>query len=188
MEKALFIDGQYLYSVMRENGIYRIDISKLMEHFGAVKAWYFSQDNPDPNAREKHERFLRALEYIPGMLVFRGITTVAYDKCPHCGQVVSRYKQKQVDVALTVEAMEAAYHFKHIIIIAGDSDFVPLLQTLRRKVCRLTLVCNTSTTKSELLRSADETVDLRQLLPLVRDDERKSDEEDEDIDSSIYEL
>jgi len=76
-----------------------------------------------------------------------------------------------MDIELTVDAMELAPHVDHVVIFSGDGDFRPLVESLQRKGVRVSVV---STIRSqppmiadELRRQADNFIELDELREVV---------------------
>jgi uncharacterized LabA/DUF88 family protein len=76
-----------------------------------------------------------------------------------------------MDIELTVNAMELAPHVDHIVLFSGDGDFRPLVESLQRQGVRVSVV---STIRSqppmiadELRRQADNFIDLNDLKEVI---------------------
>jgi uncharacterized LabA/DUF88 family protein len=76
-----------------------------------------------------------------------------------------------MDIELTVDAMELAPHVDHVVLFSGDGDFKPLLEALQRKGVRVSVV---STIRSqppmisdELRRQADNFIELDELRDVI---------------------
>lgn len=87
------------------------------------------------------------------------------------------YNKKQknsADMALSTHAVELIYlypHIKKIILVTGDADFRPLLQSLRKRGIETIIICDSQSASEDLLLLADDYKDFRDLIP---------DNEDED--------
>lgn len=77
-------------------------------------------------------------------------------------------RQKGVDTLIAVEMLSGAYDklFDMALLIAGDADFVPVLQEVRRRGVHLLLAAEIPTLSDELRRVCD------RFVPLVRDSYR----------------
>jgi uncharacterized LabA/DUF88 family protein len=85
-----------------------------------------------------------------------------------------RKKKNSVDIQLvsdTLEILNLYTHIDTIVLVTGDSDFRPLLLTLRRAGKMTHVVCDIKTASQELLAIADSFVDYRDILPNEGDDE-----------------
>jgi uncharacterized LabA/DUF88 family protein len=88
-----------------------------------------------------------------------------------------------MDIELTVNAMELAPHVDHIVLFSGDGDFRPLVESLQRQGVRVSVV---STVRSqppmiadELRRQADNFIELEGLRDVVGRPVREDDGTDE---------
>ena len=76
-----------------------------------------------------------------------------------------------MDIELTVDAMELAPYVDHVVLFSGDGDFRPLVASLQRKGVRVSVV---STIRSqppmiadELRRQADNFIELDELKDVI---------------------
>jgi uncharacterized LabA/DUF88 family protein len=76
-----------------------------------------------------------------------------------------------MDIELTVDALEIAPHVDHIVLFSGDGDFRPLIEALQRKGVRVSVV---STIRSQppmisddLRRQADNFIELDELKDVI---------------------
>ena len=76
-----------------------------------------------------------------------------------------------MDIELTVNAMELAPHVDHIVLFSGDGDFRPLIESLQRQGVRVSVV---STIRSQppmiaddLRRQADNFIELDELRDVI---------------------
>ena len=88
-----------------------------------------------------------------------------------------------MDIELTVNAMELAPHVDHIVLFSGDGDFRPLVESLQRQGVRVSVV---STIRSqppmiadELRRQADNFIELEGLRDVLGRPVREDDGTDE---------
>ena len=88
-----------------------------------------------------------------------------------------------MDIELTVNAMELAPHVDHIVLFSGDGDFRPLVESLQRQGVRVSVV---STVRSqppmiadELRRQADNFIELEGLRDVLGRPVREDDSTDE---------
>ncbi len=81
------------------------------------------------------------------------------------------YNKKQknsADMALSTHAIELIYmypHIKKIILVTGDADFRPLLQSLRKHGIETIIICDSQSASEDLLLLADDYKDFRDLIP-----------------------
>jgi uncharacterized LabA/DUF88 family protein len=76
-----------------------------------------------------------------------------------------------MDIELTVDAMEIAPHVDHVVLFSGDGDFRPLVESLQRQGVRVSVV---STVRSQppmiaddLRRQADNFIELDELRDVI---------------------
>ena len=93
------------------------------------------------------------------------------------------FNKGNMDIELTVNAMELAPHVDHIVLFSGDGDFRPLVESLQRQGVRVSVV---STVRSqppmiadELRRQADNFIELEGLRDVVGRPVREDDGTDE---------
>jgi uncharacterized LabA/DUF88 family protein len=84
-----------------------------------------------------------------------------------------RKKKNSVDIQLVSDTLENLRLYEHIdtyVLVTGDSDFRPLLLTLRRAGKMTHIVCDIKTASQELLSIADSFIDYRDILPNDEDE------------------
>ncbi|MBN1881956.1 MAG: NYN domain-containing protein [Deltaproteobacteria bacterium] len=80
----------------------------------------------------------------------------------------TKRKKNSADFALIAKTMEMIFQYPHLqtyILLTGDIDFRPLLQTLKRHGKRIIVICDSNTASEDLLEFADEYADYRALIP-----------------------
>jgi uncharacterized LabA/DUF88 family protein len=85
-----------------------------------------------------------------------------------------RKKKNSVDIQLVSDTLENLRLYEHIdtyVLVTGDSDFRPLLLTLRRAGKMTHIVCDIKTASQELLSIADSFIDYRDILPGDEDED-----------------
>ena len=62
-------------------------------------------------------------------------------RCPHCSQAVTRYEEKETDVAIAARLLElcSTDQCDAVALLTGDSDLVPALRVARRLFPRVEL-------------------------------------------------
>ena len=120
--------------------------------------YYDALDETRPEEAERQERYFRRLERLPNTHVRTG-----YVRRGRQG----RRQQKAVDVQLAVDALEAAASGKIVAIglVAGDADFVPLAEAVRRAGPHVVVVAFKTSAAEELLAVADYVVGLEAAHP-----------------------
>lgn len=96
------------------------------------------------------------------------------------------YNKKQknsADMALSTHAVELIYQYPHIrkmILVTGDADFRPLLQSLRKHGIETIIICDSQSASEDLLLLADEYKDFRDLIPDTEDEYDHDSEDNHD--------
>jgi uncharacterized LabA/DUF88 family protein len=137
---AAFIDGGYLDKVALPHG--RVDFRALakaiVQDAELLRAYYYHclpYKGPAPSEAEsaafaKKQEFFKVLDRLPrfqvreGRLERRGVDAKGRDV----------FEQKRVDVMLAVDMVEAVSTGKAdtVVLLAGDSDFVPAVEAVKR--------------------------------------------------------
>lgn len=148
---AIFIDGAYIDFMLRnEFPTVRVNYAQLATtvtpgQCELLRAYYYAcppyvSDPPTPDERSRQrsfDGFRQALERIPRFEVRLGKLARRVDD--QTGAV--RFEQKRVDLLLGIDIVRLAskQQISELIIIAGDSDFVPALQIAKEEgvLCRL---------------------------------------------------
>ena len=148
-ETIVFIDGAYLSVITKHFGesgkhleldINQFAISLAREQQLWCREVYFYVSPPFQNEpptsdqqerRRKYDRFVTKLGRIPGLTVREG----------RCQKTEDGYHQKGVDTWITMDLMAACYgkSIKTIVILACDTDFVPILKEVRRNGIKVIL-------------------------------------------------
>ncbi|MBN2626112.1 MAG: NYN domain-containing protein [Spirochaetales bacterium] len=84
------------------------------------------------------------------------------------------------DMQLVSDAFDLLRFFQHIdtyMLITGDSDFRPLLRSLRKSGKEIHIVCDFKTASKDLLEQADSFKDYRELRPDEDDDDAGEDDQ-----------
>lgn len=199
---AVFIDGANLYQTAKSLG-YDIDYRRLLEVFASsgrlLRAYYYTA-------------LLDEQEYSPirplvDWLDYNGYTMVT-KPLKEFSQGAGRRKFKgNMDVEMTIDAMETAVHVEHVVLMTGDGDFRRLIDALQRKGVKVSVISTIKTQPpmiaDELRRQADFFVELADLTDYIarahaprptgstdvedvddedyEDDEEYEDEEEEEV-------
>lgn len=160
---AIFIDGGYVEKLSADlcMGVidYRALIKQITEKDDLLQTFYYNclpyksrMDAPTALYERKH-KFFTALDFIPK-------TTVKLGRLIHCGQ--DRYQQKRVDTHLSVDMtmLVVTGRVDRIALIAGDDDYVPVVNLVKKAGIKFTLWYGDTThsrASFSLLKLADET-------------------------------
>ena len=159
---AMFIDGANLYAAARALG-FDIDYKRLRDGFAAegrlVRAFYYTALVEDQ-------------EYSPirplvDWLDYNGYTMVTKPTKEFTDASGRRKIKGNMDIELTVDAMELAPKLDHVVLFSGDGDFRSLVAALQAKGLRVSVVSTLQTqppmVADELRRQADQFIDIADL-------------------------
>ena len=129
---ALFIDGSNLYAAARSLGFdidYKLLRQEFMRRGKLVRAFYYTA-------------LLENDEYSPirplvDWLHYNGYTMVTKPAKEYTDSQGRRKVKGNMDIELTVDAMELAPRIDHIVLFSGDGDFRPLVESLQRQGVRV---------------------------------------------------
>lgn len=140
---AIFIDGAYVDKLFQNHlGGVKIDYGKFAQHISAgcdlLRTYYYHclpyQSSP-PTQDEKQrfsgsEKYMAALSRLPRFQVRLG--KLEYRGTRQDGSPI--FAQKRVDILLGVDMVElaATKQIGRAILVAGDSDFLPAIEVVKR--------------------------------------------------------
>lgn len=163
---ALFIDGSNLYAAAKALGFdidYKLLRQEFMRRGKLLRAFYYTA-------------LLENDEYSPirplvDWLHYNGFTMVTKAAKEYVDSQGRRKVKGNMDIELTVDALELAPFVDHIVLFSGDGDFRPLIEALQRKGKRVSVV---STIRSQppmisddLRRQADNFIELDELRDVI---------------------
>jgi len=175
---ALFIDGSNLYAAAKSLGFdidYKLLRTEFMRRGKLLRAFYYTAllDN------EEYSPIRPLVDW----LNYNGFTMITKTAKEFTDSQGRRKVKGNMDIELTVNAMELAPHVDHIVLFSGDGDFRPLVESLQRQGVRVSVV---STVRSqppmiadELRRAADHFIELEGLRDVVGRPVREDDGTDE---------
>ena len=163
MEKAIvLIDGGYLNRILRDNfktgGINYLKFCELIcQKLDAIRlrTYYYNcsplvrENNKDDERRlSNFQNFLRNLKRLPRFEVKLG-------KLQFIG---GKFRQKMVDVLMSLDIFKKSIgsNIRHIVLVAGDADFVPAIKIAKDSDVIIHLFCHSSSAHNELLDEVDE--------------------------------
>lgn len=163
---ALFIDGANLYAAAKSLGFdidYKLMRQEFMRRGKLLRAFYYTA-------------LLENDEYSPirplvDWLHYNGYSMVTKPAKEFTDSQGRRKVKGNMDIELTVDAMELAPHVDHVVLFSGDGDFRPLIESLQRQGVRVSVV---STIRShppmiadELRRQCDNFIELEELRDVI---------------------
>ncbi len=154
MRAAIFIDGGYFLSLMKNHEIVpkyseladyllkplrkSVQLDLLRCYFYYCAPWMSTEPTESEKRRmEEHEDFMREILSLERWSVRLGKLQRRWDGKKEY------FEQKRVDVLLSVDMVRhsAAGHIQHVILVAGDSDFVPAIEATKESGATVTLWC-----------------------------------------------
>ncbi|MCC5975696.1 MAG: NYN domain-containing protein [Rubellimicrobium sp.] len=163
---ALFIDGSNLYAAAKALGFdidYKLLRAEFMRRGKLLRAFYYTAllENDDYSP----------IRPLVDWLNYNGFSMVTKPAKEYTDSLGRRKVKGNMDIDLTVDAMELAPHVDHIVLFSGDGDFRPLVAALQRKGVRVS-VCSTIRSQppmiaDDLRRQADNFIELDELREVV---------------------
>jgi uncharacterized LabA/DUF88 family protein len=156
---ALFIDGANTYAAAKTLG-FDIDYKRLLKEFQGrgvlLRAFYYTAIIED-------QAFL-SIRPLIDWLGYNGFTVVTKTTKEFIDAGGRRKLKGNLDIELTVDAMELAEHVDEIVLFSGDGNFRSLVEAVQRRGVRVTVVSTVSShppmVADELRRQADVFIDL----------------------------
>jgi len=167
---ALFIDGINTHAAARALG-FDIDYKRLLTEFRSrgtlVRAFYYTVVIEDQESSP--------VRPLLDWLDYNGFTVVTKPaKEFDDGEGRRRFK-RSMGIELVVDAMDLARQLDEIVLFSGDGDFRALVQALKRRGVRVTVVSTMASQPpiiaDELRRQADVFIDLTELQLKIRREE-----------------
>lgn len=169
MRAAIFIDGAYLLSLSKDKEIVpkyeelsdyflkplrkSVQLDLLRCYFYYCAPWMSTEPtDTEKNRMEEHNLFMKEIESLERWAVRLGVLQRRFDGHKEY------FEQKRVDVMLSVDMVRhtAAGHIQHVILVAGDSDFIPAIQSVKESGATVTLWCGEDKTiHKDVLQLAD---------------------------------
>ena len=172
---ALLIDGVNLYSAAKalEFDIdYKLLRHEFMNRGKMLRAIYYTA-------------LLENDEYSPvrplvDWLNYNGFTMVTKAAKEFTDSQGRRKIKGNMDIELTVDAMELAPHVDHIVLFSGDGDFRPMVESIQRQGVRVSVVSTIRTNPpmlaDELRRQCDNFIELDDLRDAIGRSVRETDD------------
>jgi uncharacterized LabA/DUF88 family protein len=156
---ALFIDGANLYAASKTLG-FDIDYRKLLKAFQKrgylLRAYYYTALVED----QEYSSIRPLIDWLD-YNGYKVVTKAAKEFTDSTGR---RKVKGNMDIELTVDAMQLTDTVEHFVIFSGDGDFRSLVEALQRKGRKVSVVSTLTTQPAmisdELRRQADHFIDL----------------------------
>lgn len=157
--KYLFIDGGHLRKYFVDGlrdwmGVLKptdIDFSSVIQTAGAIKSFYYDcQDDT-----QLPDEYFTAIRRVSGSHVRYGTLKGKSNK----GR---ERRQKEIDILLAVDMMNHAMrkNIDEAILLAGDMDFVPVVESLVEMGCFVRVMADARHVAQELIEAADDFYEL----------------------------
>jgi uncharacterized LabA/DUF88 family protein len=159
---ALFIDGANLYATSRALG-FDVDYRKLLTHFQKygylVRAYYYTALIED----QEYSSIRPLIDWLD----YNGYKVVTKPAREFTDAMGRRKIKGNMDIELTVDALELASTIDHYVIFSGDGDFRSLVDALQRKGRKVSVISTMASQppmiSDDLRRQADHFIDLNSL-------------------------
>ncbi len=163
---ALFIDGANLYATAKSLG-FDIDYKRLLKHFRQrghlIRALYYTALAED----QEYSSIRPLIDWLD----YNGYTMITKPTKEFTDSSGRRKIKGNMDIELTVDAMNLAQNLDHIVLFTGDGDFralVAAIQAMGRRVSVVsTLQTQPAMVADELRRQADQFIDLADLEQVI---------------------
>ncbi len=158
---AVFIDGAYLTKILDVDfGKPKIDLAKFSDalcgNYERLRTYYYNcmpyQSCPPTDEERRRfaamDKFVYTLKKLPRFEV----------KLGRLGCVGGEFVQKRVDIALAVDLvrLSSGRMISKAVIVTGDSDFVPAIESAKEAGVLVVLYYSQSSIHDELLSAVDE--------------------------------
>ena len=159
---ALFIDGANLYATAKALG-FDIDYRRMLKEFQGrgylIRAFYYT------TLVENDE--YSSIRPLVDWLDYNGYTVVTKAAREFTDAMGRRRIKGNMDIELTIDALNMASKVDQIYIMSGDGDFRPLVEELQRRGVRVSIVSTVASqppmVSDELRRQCDEFIDIASL-------------------------
>lgn len=172
---ALFIDGANLYSAARALGI-EIDFRKVLDEFRTkgrlLRANYYTAllENDDYSP----------IRPLVDWLAYNGFNVIKKAAREFTDRDGRRRVRGNMSIELAVDMMALAPHVDHIVLFSGDGDFRRLVEEVKARGVRVTVISSVETSppmiSDELRRECDAFIDLADMADLIGRPRRDSDD------------
>ncbi|MFV0299101.1 MAG: NYN domain-containing protein [Hyphomicrobiaceae bacterium] len=166
---ALFIDGANLYATAKALA-FDIDYKRLLSFFRTkgrlIRALYYTALAED----QEYSSIRPLIDWLD----YNGYSMITKPTKEYTDASGRRKVKGNMDIELTVDAMELAGSLDHIVLFSGDGDFRPLVAALQHKGVRVSVASTLHTQPpmiaDELRRQADQFIDLADMEQYISRD------------------
>lgn len=159
---SFFIEGANFYAAAKTGNV-TVDYRKLLSHFEDnsifKRAYYYTAVAED----QEYNSIKPLLDF----LEYNGYSLVTKPLKEFIDGQGRRKTKGSLDVEMTVDMLNACKFSDHIVLFSGDSDFLPVIQEMKRNGIRVTVVSHMETVADDIRRAADRFVNLMHVAPLI---------------------
>lgn len=163
---VVFIDGANLYATSRALGV-DIDYKRLLAEFQSsgylLRAYYYTALIED----QEYSSIRPLIDWLD----YNGYTVVTKPAKEFIDAQGRRKVKGNMDIELTVDALQMASYYDHLVLFSGDGDFTALVAALQARGKKVTVVSTLATPtpmiSDELRRQADHFIDVADLARRV---------------------
>ncbi|WP_026617398.1 NYN domain-containing protein [Ensifer aridi] len=156
---ALFIDGANLYAASKSLG-FDVDYRKLLSAFQkrayVLRAYYYTAIIEDLE--------FSSIRPLVDWLDYNGYTVITKTAKEFTDTLGRRKIKGNMDIELTIDALEQCRVADHLVIFSGDGDYTRLVEAVQRRGCKVSVVSTMATqppmVADELRRQADHFIDI----------------------------
>jgi len=169
---SIFIDGSNLYHSLKKLNGAKINFEKLVNELvkdsQLVNVFYYIAPldiSSDEERYWKHQKFLAELGKIPSF----NVVLCTLRKYPLKDGTFG-FEVKGDDVFLANDLLVGAYEnlFDTAILVSGDEDFIPVINTLKRLNKKTENAFFMSTSSKKLRKLCDKTTNLKNILDKIK--------------------
>ncbi len=169
---SIFIDGSNLYHSLKALGEVKIDFKKLIKELSKdrilINAFYYIAPldiTTDKKKYWKHQKFLAELEKIPD---FKVILCTLRRYLKEDGSF--GFEVKGDDIFLANDMIVGAYEnlYDTAILVSGDEDFIPVINTLKRLNKKTENAFFMQTSSKKLRKLCDKVINLKNILDKIK--------------------
>jgi len=157
---AIFIDGGYIRSILKQLENFPLDLFKFSEKIASIvksqrlRTYYYDclpiKINSDINSEKLYnakKKFCDKISLLPKFEV----------KFGELQYINGLYKQKKIDVLMSLDIVDKCFEkqIHHAVIVAGDSDFIPAIRRAKNYGAIVHLIANRNSVNKEMLKETD---------------------------------
>lgn len=159
---GLFIDGANLHAAARSLG-FDIDYKQLLKIFKKegklIRALYYTALVED----QKNSPIRSLVDWLD----YNGYTLITKPAKEYIDPAGNRKIKGNMDIEISIDAIEMCEQMDHIVLFSGDGDFRRLVEAIQRRGTRVTVIStvrsNPPLAADELRRQADVFIELEDL-------------------------